>query len=379
MISDFTLPSELLKRKSVPLLFLVFLIVVTLFGCTAHIHTPFQPEVSTRAERQSGPPILAYEKGPVPFENSILQQDPKMAYQVRYLKIPSIGENGQKGNLIEALYYRSNTAGNLPLVIVLPIWGDGFGLTYPPKKITSTLKVRSHGAMHVLRVLGESDIFDWEEFCEAETEEKFLSNMARIAQRETVNIVDISRLVDWAEARKEINTARIGLIGFSRSAVTAGMVTVNEPRFAAVVLVMGGAHPHRILAACDGDVGWPRDRILDRFGWTAADYEQAIEPLFRPINAANYPGRVDPSRILIFDSHEDKCIPQEARDDLWGTLGRPARISLLYDHKTSFLSMTPLGFNWMRREIYEFFERTLCLGFDPPARPQVDVRKAQRN
>jgi len=257
------------------------------------MYTPCQPGVSTRAERQSGPPILAYEKGPVPFENSILQQDPKMAYQVRYLKIPSIGENGQKGNLIEARYYRSNTAGKLPLVIVLPIWGDGFGLTYPPKKITSTLKVRSHGAMHVLRVLGESDIFDWEEFSETQTEEKFLSNMARIAQREPVNIVDISRLVDWVEARNEIDAARIGLIGFSRSAVTAGMAAVSEPRFAAVVLVMGGAHPHRILAACDGDVGWPRDRILDRFGWTAADYEQAIEPLFRPINAANYPGRVE--------------------------------------------------------------------------------------
>jgi len=349
---------SLIKKRSLRLL-LVFLIVGTLLGCTAHIYTPFQPGVSTRAERQYGSGILAYEKGPVPFENSILQRNPKMAYQVRYLKIPSIGENGQKGNLIEALYYRSNTAGKLPLVIVLPIWGDGFGLTYPPEKITSTLRLRSHGGMHILRVLGESDIFDWEEFSEAETEEKFLSNMARIAQRETVNIVDVSRLVDWAEARNEINAARIGLIGFSRSAVTAGMVTVNEPRFAAVVLVMGGAHPHRILAACDGDVGWPRDRILDRFGWTAADYEQTIEPLFQPINAANYPGHADPRRILIFDSHEDKCIPREARDDLWETLGRPARISLLYGHKTSFLSMTPLGFNWMRREIYEFFESTL--------------------
>jgi dienelactone hydrolase len=350
---------EMLIKKKLLRLLLVFFIVGTLLGCTAHIYTPFQPGVRTRAEQQSEPRILAYEKGPVPFENSILQQDPKMAYQVRHLKIPSIGENGQKGNLIEALYYRSNTAGKLPLVIVLPIWGDGFGLTYPPKKITSTLRLHSHGGMHILRVLGESDIFDWEEFSEAETEEKFLSNMTRIAQREAINIIDVSRLVDWAEARDEINSSRIGLIGFSRSAVTAGMVTVNEPRFAAVVLVMGGAHPHRILAACDGDVGWPRGRILDRFGWTAADYERAIEPFFRPINAANYPGRADPSRILIFDSRNDKCVPQDARDDLWEVLGRPERISFLYGHETSFLSMTPLGFNWMRREIYGFFESTL--------------------
>jgi hypothetical protein len=137
------------------------------------------------------------------------------------------------------------------------------------------------------------------------------------------------------------------------------MMAVNELRFAAVVLVMGGAHPHRILAACDSDAGKLRDKILPRFGWTIADYEQAIEPFFRPIDAANYPGRTDPSRILILDSHEDVCVPQDARDDLWEVLGRPARISFMYGHKTSFLSMTPLGFFWMRGEIYEFFERTL--------------------
>jgi dienelactone hydrolase len=349
---------SLIKNRSRRLL-LVFLIIGSLIGCTAHIYTPFQPEGSTRAERQSGPHILPYEKAPVPFKNSILEQNPKLAYQVQHLKIPSIGENGQDGDPIEAMYYRSNTAGKLPLVIVLPIWAKHFGNTYPPEKITSTLRSRSHGGMHILRVLGERDIIDWEAVGEAKTEEQFLSIMSRMAQREATNIVDISRLVDWAEARNEIDAARIGLIGFSHSAVEAGMVAANEPRLAAVVLVMGGAHPHRILALCDGDVARVRDKILQRFGWTAADYEQAIEPLFRPIDAANYPGRADPSRILLFDSHEDKCIPRDARDDLWEALGRPARISFLYGHEMSFISMSPLGFNWMRREIYEFFERTL--------------------
>lgn len=362
------------RKARSPLIFLVFLSAIMLFGCTAHILTPFQPEVSTRPGRLSGTPILAYEKGPVPFEKTILELDRKKTYQVQHLRIPSIHDDGQNGNLIEAIYYRSNTAGKLPLVIVLPIWNDSlrYDLTYPPEKITSTFRLRSHGVMHILRVLGENEIFDLEALGDAETEEQFLSNMARIAQQEATNIVNVSRLVDWAEARNEIDATRIGLIGFSRSAVTAGMVAINEPRFAAVVLVMGGAHPHRILATCDGDVGRPRAKILQRFGWTASDYEQAIEPFFRPIDAANYPGRADPSRILIFDSHEDECVPRDARDDLWEALGRPARISFLYGHKTSFLSMTPLGFNWMRREIYKFFKGTLGFGFDSAAQSQVD-------
>ena len=359
MISVVTLYRESLTKTGARILCLVVLSVSSFLGCNAHIQTPFQPDVSTRPERQTGYHILAYEKRPVPFEKSIIEQDPKSAYRVLHLKIPSIGENGQDGNLIEALYYRSNFTEKLPLVIVLPIWGEGFGLTYPPEKITATLRLRNHGSMHILHVLGERDMSDWEAVGEAKTEDEFLSNMARIAQREAVKIVDISRLVDWAETREEIDAARIGLIGFSRSAVTAGMAAVKEPRFAAVVLVMGGARPHRILATCDGDAGRPREKILQRFGWTAADYEQAIEPLFRPIDAANYPGRTDPSRILLFDAHKDKCIPQDARDDLWEVLGRPERISFLYGHDMSFLAMTPLGFNWMRREVYEFFERTL--------------------
>ena len=350
---------ESLFTKRSRLLPLGFLLVVTLLGCSAHIYTPLQPEVNTRVDRQHLPPVLPYEKGPVPFENSIIQDDPKLTYQLRHLKIPSIGENGQDNNLIEALYYRSNTAGKLPLVIVLPIWGKGFGLTYPSEKITSTVQSRSHGGMHILRVLGERDIIDWERLGEAETEEQFLSIMARMAQREVTHIVDISRVVDWAERRDEIDATRIGLIGFSHSAITGSVIAVNEPRFAAVVLVMGGAHPHSILATCDSDAAQLRDKILPRFGWTVAEYEQAIEPFFRPVDVANYPGRADPSRILIFDSHKDQCVPQDARDDLWEALGRPARISLLYGHKMSFLSMTPLGFNWARREIYEFFENTL--------------------
>ncbi|UCG21769.1 MAG: hypothetical protein JSU80_04105 [Deltaproteobacteria bacterium] len=350
---------ESIIKKRLRRLTLVFLMVGTMLGCTAHIYTPFKLDINTGPERQSGPPILAYEKGPVPFENSILEQDPKLVYQVRHLKIPSIGENGQDGNLIEAIYYRSNTAGKLPLVIVMPIWGDRFGLTYPPEKITSTLKLRSRGGMHIIHVLGERDLIDWKAVGEAETEEQFLSIMARMAQRETVNVVDISRLFDWAEERKEVDAARIGLIGFSHSAITAGMAAVNELRLAAAVLVLGGAHPHRILAVCDDHVGQTRDKILQRFGWTAADYEQAIEPFFRPIDAANYPGRTDPSRILIFDSHKDECIPQDAREDLWEVLGRPERISILHGHKTSFLSMTPLGFNWMRHKICDFLVSTL--------------------
>ena len=89
------------------------------------------------------------------------------------------------------------------------------------------------------------------------------------------------------------------------------------------------------------------------------EYQTALEPVVRPYDAATYPGRADPARILIIDAAKDHCIPPDAREALWEVLGRPEHISLNYGHKKAFLSMTPLGFNWMRKQIYRFFDLKL--------------------
>jgi hypothetical protein len=63
--------------------------------------------------------------------------------------------------------------------------------------------------------------------------------------------------------------------------------------------------------------------------------------------------------VLLIDAHHDTCIPRSARETLWQVMGRPERISLLYDHKTAFLAMTPLGQNLLQNEIARFFDRAL--------------------
>lgn len=40
-------------------------------------------------------------------------------------------------------------------------------------------------------------------------------------------------------------------------------------------------------------------------------------------------------------------------------MDRPQRLLLDYRHKQAFLSMTPLGFNWLRRQIWDFLQQTL--------------------
>ena len=77
---------------------------------------------------------------------------------------------------------------------------------------------------------------------------------------------------------------------------------------------------------------------------------------------------MDSRRILLVDALYDTCMPQPGRDIMWESLGRPERITMRYDHKISFLGMTPLGFNVLDREIAEFLVARLA-GDERPGVP----------
>jgi hypothetical protein len=79
----------------------------------------------------------------------------------------------------------------------------------------------------------------------------------------------------------------------------------------------------------------------------------------RGVDAATYPGRVQSQKVLMVDASRDECMVEDCRDSLWEALGRPERITLNYDHKRAFYSLTPLGFNWLRYRIWEFLEEEL--------------------
>jgi hypothetical protein len=150
------------------------------------------------------------------------------------------------------------------------------------------------------------------------------------------------------------------LIGFSFAASVAGGILTQEPRFAAAALVMGGAEQHKIIAHCAGQrLTAVRERIARDFGWSAEDFEMRLEPIMRHVDAATYRGQADPRNILIIDASDDDCMAVECRESMWEALGRPERLTMNYDHRRAFYSITPLGFNWLRYRIWEFLEPRL--------------------
>lgn len=333
-----------------------------LAGCmNSRIHVPYEPGgegmLRTVASRADNP--FEYKRDIIHPGNSVLSADETDTYRVRQLSFPSMGENGQDGNLVTARYYQSKLPGRKKLVMVLPIWAS---YTYPSRVISEGVLERSRGDTNVMMILGEKDLIDWPALREAPDESTFLNLMKRMAERLRTTVIDIRRLVDWAETQPDIDSRRIGVIGFSIGAMVAGAALVGEPRIAAGVLVMGGANPHEIFANCQWEPGAVRESALKRFGWTKDRYQAVLQSIFAPVNPARFPGAVDPRRVIIFDSYYDTCIPESSRQALWNAMGRPERISFLYDHRWSFLSMTPLGLNYMRREIYQFLGKTLQMG-----------------
>jgi len=327
-------------------------------GCfTSHVRTPYTDAGDVQGSRsfETAPPFT-YEKVDVPFTNHVAGTGVSSQYELRLLEIPSIGDNGQQDNLVTAKYYRSTLPGSHPLVIVLPIWGS---YTYPPRKFSSSIQRRSNGAAHVLHVQGDTHLADWSGLVAATDESEFLELWREAVERQRVTIVDVRRLIDWAEQRPEIDADRVALIGCSLGAVVAGTIATQEPRLAATVTVMGGSHLHSVLASCDGKRATIVQEKAESFGWSREEFEAQLEPIMSVVDAAEYPDRVDPRRVLIIEANRDKCVPEEAREDFWLALGRPERISMDYDHAPAFYSMTPIGLSWMRRRIWEFLEPRL--------------------
>lgn len=355
-------------------------------GC-AYLHTPYAPPTQTgglRTVASLGPSAYGYGRDSGEPLYQVRRDAPRLManldtaqfdyprepvratsdgdvdadiYRLRHLHFPSIGDNGQEGNLAGGKYYESKLPGKKKLVIILPIWG---GSKYPSTRIAEGVMERSGGATNVLLIDGERDFVDWKATETAADETAFVSLIRQyMTERVRTNIIDLRRWLDWVETRDDIDSRHIGLVGFSISSIVGSAAYGVDRRLSTGIFVGGGANPDEILATCHWQPAELREAITTRFGWSVQHYREVLHDLFAPINPARFGAGVDPRHVLIFDSYYDSCIPASSRETLWESMGRPERISFLHDHKMSFMSVTPLGLNFMRVKIYEFLDKNL--------------------
>lgn len=302
------------------------------------------------------PSPFDYNQGTIPFNNHVLDDEETRNYLVRHISFPSVGDNRQRDDLVTGRYHESKHPGKKPLIIIVPIFG---GHTYPPRNMTLFLKRFSDGGTNVFKIEADRKVTDWWALKHAPDEESFMDLWRISANAERNTAIDLRRIIDWAQARPEVDSDRIAVIGFSRGAVTAAAAAAHDDRLAATVLVMGGAHPHQALALCPMLKGaGVQNKVQKEYGWTLEEFADRLEPIYRDLDPANFAARADPARILIVEATEDDCMPAQAREALWLAMGRPERILIPYGHKMAFLSMTPLGGKWLQKEIWNFLEES---------------------
>jgi dienelactone hydrolase len=210
-----------------------------------------------------------------------------------------------------------------------------------------------------MQIMAENYLLDWFGLAAVETYEALLAKADEMAECMRTAVIDLKRCVDWATDRDEVDSDRIGLIGFSMGAFLAALTLGVEPRIRAGAIVLGGARPADIIANCGGKPGMAKIAVMDRLGLSWEEYYRVLEEATCANDPARFAACFDPTRILLFDALYDTCMPARSRAALWEAMGQPERYTMHYGHKSAFLAMTPLGRNFMRRKTLAFLDRVL--------------------
>jgi hypothetical protein len=331
------------------------LLALACSGCVLHIHRdgPPPPAFTYTPLATAAEPFQVKEPHPVILGEPISHT---RHHDIVPLSFESSGHNGHPDNRVIGQYYRSRAPGRKKLVVVMPIWGTS---TYPPRKISTGYARRDGDDVNVIWVHGDSPVFPWAELSHAPDEQTFVTRARDSVERFRTAIVDMQRLVDWAVSREEIDPERIAFVGFSMSALVTATLMANDSRIAAAVLMMGAANFADVFTNCGDRVAEVRVHAMRDFGWSLDQYHAFFEEQFRPADPSRFRGHYDPDKLLMIDAMFDDCMPESARAALWEITGHPDRITMLYRHRSSFYSLTPLGLNFSRRQIYRFLDRKL--------------------
>jgi len=324
-------------------------------GCVLHVQRELEPVPGFRYD---GPPTAvqpfeSFERTPVAISEPF---DQIRTHEIVHLSFGSSGRNGHPENLVEGQYFRSKQPGRKSLVVVMPIWGTS---SYPPAKISTGYARHAGNDTHVIWIYGDSPVFPWSDLSSAPTEDGFRDMARDSAERYRSAVVDMRRLVDWAATQPEIDPSRIAFVGFSMSALVTATLLANEPRIAAGVLMMGAARFADVFALCRNRAAEVREHAMRSFGWTIDEYREFFKVLFDPADPVRFEGSYDPSKILMIDAMFDDCMPESSRAALWEITGHPQRVTFLYQHRSAFYSLTPIGLNVSRRKIYRFLDAKL--------------------
>ena len=174
------------------------------------------------------------------------------------------------------------------------------------------------------------------------------SDISQFSETMTQSVLDVRRVIDWVETKKEFNRDAIAIGGTSLGSLVSILTFAVDDRIKAASFMLGGVDLAQILWRSSAVVQ-QRDS-LRRKGYT----EERVREEIAGVEPARYLRENDLRPTFVIGAKHDTVIPPESTEKLIALLNNPQVLWLDTGHYGGFVVQ-----NRILRTIASFFETTL--------------------
>lgn len=235
----------------------------------------------------------------------------------------------KESNTAYGEYFRPNTDGNVPLVVLSHGWGDR---SVFPCKLLARALVKRGIASFVLYLA----------FHSRRLPEVIRNRLPDLTDEEwfrgyQMSVIDIRQIIDWAIDIEGISTEHIAVTGLSLGGFISAIAMGIDKRIKAGVLLVTGGNSAKIAQMCRVNTFRKRyKRSEAEYNEIQSCYAQYLVEVAEKGLANVTPVRrsflTDPMTfahllrqrpLLMINALWDECIPKEATIDFWEACGKP--------------------------------------------------------
>ncbi|HEV2949294.1 MAG TPA: prolyl oligopeptidase family serine peptidase [Gemmataceae bacterium] len=248
------------------------------------------------------------------YEMELMREMPNSGVAVYHIRFPSpVKTDCPENNTVHAEYYRPigaqsvNDGSPFPGVIVLDITAGDQKLS---RIIATHLAQNRIAALFVqmayygprrppgseLRLLTPN----------------YQHTMAAVRQ----TVLDIRQATAWLEARSEIDSRRLGVLGTSLGSFMGALGAEMEPKLSRVAVLLGGG------GLVDAYYDDPRASGFRQLWETLGGTKEKLAELIAPADPITCAANLKDRRVLILAGKRDDIVPPKAAEALWKATGQ---------------------------------------------------------
>lgn len=138
-------------------------------------------------------------------------------------------------------------------------------------------------------------------------------NHSIAAVRQTV--LDIRCAVAWIEAREEIDSKRLGIVGTSLGSFMGSLAAEMEPKVSRVAIILGGGG---LVEAYYDD---PRAKFYRKAYEALGGSKEKLAKVLAPVDPLTYAANLKDRKVLMIAGKRDEIVPPKMAEAMWKAIG----------------------------------------------------------